>query len=83
MVIGYDPVSRRIIVDCEDGQPPFEVPVTMLQLKYYGNETIISVLMDQSDVVVSVIPDEDEPYEAYLQPTAPGRWRLRFRPERR
>lgn len=77
MIVAFDPVSRDVTIDLEDGSPPFVLPACAVQFKLYS-EVVLSALAEGGSIEIGYTPVEEEPYEIVLVPVAPRRWRVQF-----
>lgn len=78
MILGYDPIAGELVVDREDGQPRFAIPVSYLVVKHYGELGILFAEATREGLVVGLLSEsEDRPI---LSPIGPKRWRVSTSP---
>ena len=82
MIVGFDGISRSVILDVENGRPPLELPVERLLVKLYGQSGIFFVEALALDrLEVGFLPISEEPVAVVLvEQTGALSWRVRAAP---
>ncbi|HEY9723262.1 MAG TPA: hypothetical protein V6D47_14730 [Oscillatoriaceae cyanobacterium] len=81
MIVAFDPVSKELIIDPENGLEPLAISAIGLEARYYADDGMFSVLLGERSLDIRFIPAPDGRFRARADVLDPNHWLVRIEEE--